>query len=41
MIPSLNIMDKLQQQDKTWAEFSTLEVSIYMLRNFGLISKTA
>jgi hypothetical protein len=32
-------MDKLK--DETWAEFSTLEVAICMLHNFGVISKTA
>jgi hypothetical protein len=29
------------RQDETWAEFSTLEVAICMLRLFGVISKTA
>ncbi len=29
------------QQEETWAEFSTLEVAVCMLHNFGVISKTA
>jgi hypothetical protein len=29
------------QQDKPWAEFSTLEVAVCGLCNFGVISKTA
>ncbi len=28
-------------KDETWAKFSTLEVAICMLHNFGVISKTA
>jgi hypothetical protein len=34
-------MDKLQLTGQNWAKFSTLEVVICMLHNFGTISKTA
>jgi hypothetical protein len=34
-------MDKIQLTGLKWAEFSTLEVAICKLCNFGVISKTA
>jgi hypothetical protein len=40
-VTSKSFMTNFSYQDKTWAEFSILELAICMVCNFGVTGKTA